>query len=60
MLVLLVGVVSAVPATDVSYFYSVTCSHCGAVLDSGSYRCKGLARINAENIQLNHFLQQFF
>jgi len=42
LLVLLVGVVSAVPATDVSYFYSVTCSHCGAVLDSGSYRCKGL------------------
>ena len=31
----LVGFVSAVPATEVSYFYSTTCSHCAKVAESG-------------------------
>jgi cytochrome c biogenesis protein CcdA len=31
----LVMVVSAVPETEVSYFYSVTCSHCTVVAESG-------------------------
>ncbi|MFH0711871.1 MAG: hypothetical protein V1889_02065 [archaeon] len=33
----LVGVVSAVPETSVSYFYSTGCSHCAAVDDSGVF-----------------------
>jgi len=31
----MVGMVSAVPATEVSYFYSVSCSHCEAVAEGG-------------------------
>jgi len=32
---LLVGIVSAAPQTQLSYFYSTTCSHCEAVAESG-------------------------
>ncbi|MBT6690618.1 hypothetical protein HN903_01530 [archaeon] len=32
---LMIGFVSAVPLTEVSYFYSVSCSHCQIVADSG-------------------------
>lgn len=32
---LLAGIVSAVPVTNVSFFYSVSCSHCEGVIDSG-------------------------
>jgi cytochrome c biogenesis protein CcdA len=35
LILLFVGMASAVPATEVSYFYSVSCSHCEAVADSG-------------------------
>lgn len=35
LIVGMVGIVSAIPATEVSYFYSVTCSHCKNVADSG-------------------------
>ncbi|MBU3923358.1 MAG: hypothetical protein KJ592_00405, partial [Nanoarchaeota archaeon] len=35
MFLVLVGFVSAVPETSVSYFYSTTCSHCANVAESG-------------------------
>ena len=31
----LMGIVAAVPATEISYFYSVSCSHCANVAESG-------------------------
>ncbi|MCK4996683.1 hypothetical protein KAS08_00115 [Candidatus Pacearchaeota archaeon] len=31
----LINFVSAIPETEVSYFYSTTCSHCSVVLESG-------------------------
>ncbi len=35
MVLFLVGFASAFPATEISYFYSTTCSHCKVVLESG-------------------------
>jgi len=35
LVLVLLGLVSAVPETSVSYFYSTTCSHCKNVADSG-------------------------
>jgi cytochrome c biogenesis protein CcdA len=35
MLLLLIGIVSAVPTTEVLYFYSTTCSHCVKITESG-------------------------
>lgn len=37
LVLLVIGVVSAVPATEVSYFYSTSCSHCQVVLESGIF-----------------------
>lgn len=47
----LVGVVSAVPETGVSYFYSVSCSHCANVADSGVLERVALI----ENVSLEKF-----
>lgn len=35
LMICFIGFASAVPATEVSYFYSVTCSHCQAVAEDG-------------------------
>lgn len=35
LMLLMIGLVAAVPATNISFYYSVSCSHCEAVIDSG-------------------------
>lgn len=46
-----VGVVSAVPVTEVSYFYSVSCSHCEVVMESGVFE----EVVLIENVTLSKF-----
>lgn len=49
---MMLGLVSAVPTTDVSFFYSETCSHCHNVLDSGVLNDV----LDIEGVSVNRYL----
>lgn len=46
-----VGLAAAVPATEVSYFYQVSCSHCQNVADSGILE----SVLEIENVSVNKY-----
>lgn len=51
MFLFLVSFVSAIPSTEVSYFYSTTCSHCAKIAESGI-----LDNVSVmENVALNKY-----
>lgn len=53
LVLLLVGVVQAVPTTEISYFYSVGCSHCEVVEESGVFEgVSGIEGVGVEKFEI--------